>query len=109
MVGTLELLVTSVKKDPLEAALEKVGVRLEKREDVNPLTQMIASGMGGIAGQVVGGSILKLGGVGRAVVSLMGAVAGHVAVTYRIRFEKPKTEEGHVDRPESPMVVSDRR
>jgi outer membrane lipoprotein SlyB len=92
-----------VQKDPLEAALEKIGVRLEKK-DVNPLTQMLASGVGGIAGQVVGGA-LKLGGVGRAVVSLLGAVAGHVAVTYRIHLEKPGTKATD----EGIAAVSDRR
>ena len=99
-----------MKKDPLEAALEKVGVRLEKK-DVSPITQMIAGGVGGIAGSVVGGSVLKLGAIGKAVASLAGAVIGHVVVTYRIHLEKPKAqgEEGQIDQPDSPMSVSDRR
>lgn len=89
-------------KDPLEEALEKVGVRLEKK-DVSPITQMIASGVGSIAGHVVGGSLLHLGTIGKAVTSLAGAVVGHVAVTYRVRFEKPKAEdEGEVSAEPAP-------
>ncbi len=94
-------------KDPLEEVLEKVGVHLEKRE-VNPITQMIASGLGSIAGGIVGGHFFHLGTVGKAITSLAGAVVGHVAVTYRFHLEKPRAD-GEVDRPESPMTVSDRR
>jgi hypothetical protein len=94
-------------KDPLEEALEKVGVHLEKR-DVSPITQMIASGLGSIAGSVVAGHFFHLGTIGKALASLGGAVAGHLAVTYRVQLEKPR-DQGEADRPESPMVVSDRR
>jgi hypothetical protein len=83
-----------MRKDPLEEALEKVGVRLEKK-DVSPLTQMIAGGLGGIAGSV-GGSLLGLGTIGKAIASLAGAVTGHVAVTYRVRLEK----RGSTDAPD---------
>jgi hypothetical protein len=93
-------------KDPLEEALEKIGVHLE-RKDVNPVTQMIASGVGSIAGTIAG-SLLRFGTIGRAVTSLAGAVIGHVAVTYRISIEKPKAD-GEVSTPPSPMAVSDRR
>ncbi len=97
-----------MRKDPLEEALEKIGVKLE-RKDVNPMTQMIASGVGGIAGQV-GGSALNLGTIGKALLGLAGAVAGHVAVTYRIRFESPKAKDDEqIDKPETPMAFSDRR
>jgi hypothetical protein len=94
------------KKDPLEEALEKVGVHLEKK-DVNPVTQMIASGLGGLAGNI-GGSMLKLGFIGKGILGLAGAVIGHVAVTYRIHLERPK-DEGEMAAPESPMPYSDRR
>ena len=94
------------KKDPLEEALEKVGVHLEKK-DVNPVTQMIASGLGGLAGNV-GGSMLKLGIIGKGVLALAGAVVGHVAVTYRIHLERPKDQDGMANgpEPESPMPYS---
>jgi hypothetical protein len=99
-----------VKKDPLEEALAKIGVHLEKK-DVNPVTQMIAGGVGGIAGSVLGGSVFNLGAIGKAVASLAGAVIGHVAVTYRIHLEKPapRSDEPISEPPESPMSVSDRR
>ena len=98
-----------MRKDPLEEALEKIGVRLEKK-DVSPVTQMLASGVGGIGGQVAGAA-LNLGTIGKAVLGLVGAVAGHVAVTYRVRFEKPKSaaDEEQIDKPETPMAFSDRR
>lgn len=96
-----------MKKDPLEEALEKVGVHLE-RKDVTPLTQMIASGLGSIAGHV-GGSLMGLGTIGKAVSSLAGAVIGHVAVTYRIHLERPKKQDDEGEVRESTMAVSDRR
>jgi len=92
-------------KDPLEEALEKVGVHLEKK-DVNPITQMIAGGLGGIGAGFLGGHFFHLGTIGKAICSLGGAVAGHVLVTYRIRLEPPRRNETV---PESPMTVSDRR
>ncbi|HZU99389.1 MAG TPA: hypothetical protein VFF73_21960 [Planctomycetota bacterium] len=94
-------------KDPLEEALEKVGVHLEKR-DVSPVTQMIAGGLGSIAGSFLGGRFLHLGTIGKALASLGGAVVGHVAVTYRVHFE-PRKYVASPPPPESPMAVSDRR
>lgn len=90
------------KADPLEEALKKVGVRLEKKPDVHPVTQMLGSGLGGIAGSIAGG-YLGLGVIGRALVSLGGAVAGHVAVTYNVRFGRESDDR------DSPMAFSDRR
>jgi hypothetical protein len=115
LVGKLDPQVgEAMRKDPLEEALEKIGVKLE-RKDVTPVTQMIASGVGGIAGQVAG-SAMRLGGIGTAILGLLGAVVGHVAVTYRIQLEKPaapRTEgqdAGHgPPATESPMPYSDRR
>jgi hypothetical protein len=91
-------------KDPLEEALEKVGIHLEKKPDVSPITQMLSSGLGGIAGSVVGG-LAGLGPIGKAVSGLAGAVLGHVFSTYHVRLVPPKSE----GETESPMAWSDRR
>ena len=87
------------KTDPFEDALARVGLEAEKK-DVTPVTQMIASGLGGVAGSVASGAA-GFGPVGRAVGSLFGAVAGHIAVTYRIHRKAPA--------PEPQAAWSDRR
>jgi hypothetical protein len=91
--------------DPVEDALHRVGVHLEKKPDVHPVTQMLAGGLGGIAGGQLG-AIAGLGVLGRALASLAGAIVGHIAVTYDVRLERPDRDE---DGKDSPMAVSDRR
>lgn len=87
------------KTDPFEDALSRVGLEAEKK-DVTPVTQMLASGFGGLAGSLASGAA-GFGPIGRAVGSLLGAVAGHIAVSYRIHRK--------ADAPEPQAAWSDRR
>ena len=70
------------KHDVVVETFARFGVEVEKREGVDPLQQMIGSGLGGIAGTIVACSAGG-GPITRALVSLTGAVAGHIFVTYR--------------------------
>jgi hypothetical protein len=96
-----------MQPDPVDEALKKIGVRLEKKPDVKPVTQMIASGVGGIGGHLLGG-FFGLGTVGKMAVSLLGSVAGHVAVTYDVHLE-PRKDAGPQGEPVGPAEFSDRR
>jgi hypothetical protein len=82
---------TMNKPDPLEEALEKVGIHLEKKE-VSPITQMLAGGVGGILGSVAGG-MLGLGWIGKAFTALGGSIVGHVGVSYRFHYQPPRKGE----------------
>lgn len=93
-----------MKKDPIVDALGKAGLELEKKPDVHPVTQMLAGGLGGIAGGHIG-AMVGLGELGKALASLAGAVVGHIAATYDVRF----ADRHDPDRPRSPMAWSDRR
>jgi hypothetical protein len=92
------------RTDPLEDALARVGVRLEKKPDVHPVTQMLASGLGGIVGGELG-ALAGLGLLGKALSSLAGAVVGHVASSYNVRLVRPADAAA----PSEPMAWSDRR
>jgi hypothetical protein len=83
-----------MQADPVEDGLKALGVSVEKREDLSPTTQMIAIGLGSILGSY-GGALMGFGLIGRALVSLAGAAAAQVAVTYRIG---PREDQG--DQPE---------
>lgn len=85
-------------QDPINKGLEQVGIKVEPRE-ATAVEQMVASGVGGIAGSVIG-SMAGLGWIGRALASLAGAVAGHLVITHRIvRDPTPEGREpGHEPR-----------
>jgi hypothetical protein len=92
-----------VKPDPFDDALHMAGVRLERKTNVHSVTQMLAQGLGAIAGGELGG-LAGFGSLGRALSALAGAIVGHVAVTYDVKLERPERGD---DR--GPMAVSDRR
>lgn len=72
--------------DPIHDALGKAGIKLEPRE-ATAVEQMVAGGVGGIAGTALG-MAAGWGWIGKALASLGGAIAGHLIVTHRVRFER---------------------
>lgn len=72
--------------DPISDGLRKVGLEVEPRE-ASAVEQMVASGVGGIAGSALG-AMAGLGWIGRSVASLGGAVLGHLVVTHRIKRDE---------------------
>lgn len=93
-----------MKWDDVREALREQGVHVEPQEASVP-RQIIASSLGGIAGQVVANAG-RLGPLGVAVSALVGSLAGHFAVTHRVHLtERPRRPR----RPESPAAHSDRR
>ena len=91
--------------DPLETLLDKIGVKLDKKPDVHPITQALAGGVGGIAGGALGG-LAGLGPIGKAFAGLAGGIIAHIAVSYDVRLVKPGSQRDGAD---SPMSYSDRR
>lgn len=89
--------------DPVEGGLRTLGLHVERRE-ASQLEQMIASGLGGIAGSAVG-ALLGAGTIGRALASLGGSVLGHILVTHRVTYEPPLRREA----PDAHTPWSDRR
>lgn len=89
--------------DPLSDALRPLGIEVERRE-AGPIEQIVASGVGGIVGNLIG-SGLGLGLVGRGALGILGSIAGHLAVTHRVVPPPTVAPDG----PESPMRYSDRR
>ena len=87
--------------DPIRDALGKAGIQLEPRE-ATAVEQMVAGGVGGIAGTALG-MAAGWGWIGKALASLGGAIAGHLIVTHRVRFERgPEPGEPAVPAPQAP-------
>lgn len=80
--------------DDLREALERRGVRVERRE-VGVVPQMVASGLGGIAGSALAHAA-GAGWFGRALASLGGSIVGHLAATHRVRMARPREAAGAV-------------
>jgi hypothetical protein len=89
--------------DPLADALRPLGIEVEKRE-AGPIEQIVASGLGGIAGNLLG-SAAGFGIIGRGLAAMAGSILGHLVVTHRV-VEAPTPEP---DGPGSPVRHSDRR
>lgn len=89
--------------DPIEDGLKRIGLHVERRE-ASQLEQMVASGLGGIAGSAFA-AVVGAGWLGKALASLGGSVIGHIAVTHRVTYEPLQRPEA----PEGPMRWSDRR
>jgi hypothetical protein len=97
-------------EDPITDGLKNLGIKVEPRE-ASPIEQILASGVGGIAGTAIG-SMAGASWLGRAVLSLGGSLLGHILVTHRFVPDRPATDrpltEGE-DGEEGPSRWSDRR
>ena len=89
--------------DPVADALRPLGIEVERRE-AGPIEQIVASGVGGIAGNLLG-SVAGLGIIGRGLAAIGGSILGHLVVTHRVVPAPTPAPDG----PESPMKYSDRR
>lgn len=81
--------------DPIEDGLRRLGVHVERR-DATPLQQMVASGLGGIAGSALA-AVVGAGWLGKALASLGGSVLGHVVVTHHVTYEPLQRPAGPSD------------
>lgn len=93
--------------DPVDEGLRRLGLHVERRE-ASPLEQMVASGLGGIAGSALA-AVVGSGWLGKALLSLGGSVVGHMVVTHRVTYEPMARRDVASDAPEGPTRWSDRR
>jgi hypothetical protein len=89
--------------DPVADALRPLGIEVERRE-AGPIESIIASGVGGMAGNLLG-SAAGFGMIGRGVAAIAGSILGHLVVTHRIVPAPAPAPDG----PENPGRWSDRR
>lgn len=89
--------------DPIGEKLNEMGIPIERR-DASPIEQIVAGGLGGMAGQLLGNA-LGCGVIGRSILSICGSIVGHVVITHRVAERPRPAAEG----PPSPSGWSDRR
>lgn len=90
--------------EQVQGALRRRGVHVE-RCDASVTRQILASGLGGIAGQAFA-QASRFGPLGVAISALGGSLLGHFAVTHRVHLDPARDRDPG---PESPMAYSDRR
>jgi hypothetical protein len=73
--------------DPIGEKLNEMGIPVERR-DASPIEQIVAGGLGGMAGQLLGNA-LGFGVIGRSLFSIGGSIVGHLVVTHRVA-ERPR-------------------